>query len=70
MKCDICNKEIVAKQGTWNRQYWQINAAVSGDYMELKGHKICCENVNQLVVIPNRFRLMRNKKIIKAIFSE
>ncbi len=57
MKCQICKKEV--KPTTEYVGDWSINAAiVSGDFIELKGHKVCCESVNDLVVIPNRMKLL------------
>tara|TARA_Y100000034_G_C6871537_1_gene397978 strand:- start:927 stop:1094 length:168 start_codon:yes stop_codon:yes gene_type:complete len=49
-KCDICGKE--------QKDDWTCNAAVIGTYLEIKGHQQCVEAVNQLVVIPNRMKVM------------
>jgi hypothetical protein len=54
MKCEICSKKLSAEE---INNPWSINAAVLGEYIELTGHKICCEAVNQCVVIPNRVRV-------------
>ena len=50
MKCMICNEEVKEKE-------YFCNGAVLGEYIELKGHKVCVDNVDSLVVIPNRLRL-------------
>ena len=57
--CMICGKEV-----TKDKRYavrYRCNGAVVDEYIELKGHPTCVENVNRLVVIPNRFRLMQMK---------
>ena len=51
MECSICGNE--------QNDDWTCNAAVLGDYIEIKGHKQCIEAVNEFVVIPNRIRLIQ-----------
>ena len=55
--CMICGKKVT-KDKPYAGEY-SCNGAVVGEYIELKGHPTCVENVNHLVVIPNRFRLMQ-----------
>lgn len=50
MDCMICEKPVKGKE-------WFCNGAVLGDYLELKGHRTCIDNLDQKVVIPNRIRL-------------
>ncbi|MFH1585793.1 MAG: hypothetical protein ABIB79_03435 [archaeon] len=57
MKCDICGKQVTGEE-LYQGEKWQINGAVLGEYISVTGHKTCCEAVNSIVVIPNRFRLM------------
>jgi len=52
MKCNICGKEVKEEP-----LIYSCNGAVLGDYIRVKGHKICVDNVDNLVVIPNRIRL-------------
>lgn len=56
MKCPICGKEVKSKE-LYKDDYEQINVAVIGNVIDLQGHKICLQNVNTLVVIPNRLRI-------------
>jgi hypothetical protein len=48
----ICQKTV--EEG----KVWFCNGAVLGEYMELKGHKTCINNVDNIVVIPNRIRMV------------
>jgi len=57
--CDICGKA--------QEDDWYCNAAVVGEYIEIKGHKRCIESVNNLVVIPNRLRVL---KLSSGIFNK
>lgn len=59
MKCQICEKEITEKQ--WKGGYF-INACVVGNVINLRGHEKCLRNVDDLVVIPNRFRIISGLK--------
>ena len=56
--CMICGKEVAGPQGATSRWEWAIDGAVIGERIELRGHKICLENLDNLVVIPNRLRLI------------
>lgn len=59
MKCNVCGKEVKKPEEMFQGKIpWVVNGAVLGEYITVEGHKTCCENVNQLVVIPNRLRLM------------
>ncbi len=55
--CNICGKKVEKSQG-YSGFYYTANGAVVGKYIEMKGHKTCVENVDQLVVIPNRKRIL------------
>lgn len=61
MKCCICGKEIISKE-LYKGDFEAINGAVVGDYIEIKGHKTCCQAVDELIVIPNRLRIMNLKE--------
>jgi hypothetical protein len=54
-KCKICGQEIKSDV-LYEGDYDQINISAiwPGDSLDLDGHKICLENINRLVVIPNR----------------
>lgn len=56
MKCAICNGEIKSNK-LYAGDFECINGAVLGDTIEVKGHKTCCQAVDNLVVLPNRLRL-------------
>ncbi len=56
--CMLCGKEVEEKHGATPLQEWFVDGAVLGERIDLRGHKTCLENVNKLVVIPNRVRLM------------
>lgn len=59
MKCMICEKEVIpTKEYTLYEARWQVNGAVLGDDIELNGHKECLQNVEELVVFPNRLRFI------------
>ena len=63
--CMICGQEVEEAQVATPRWEWTINGAVIGKRIDLSGHKICLENLNNLVVIPNRLRLMEILKRMK-----
>jgi hypothetical protein len=63
--CMICGLEVREVQDVSATWEWDINGAVIGERIDLKGHKICLENLNNLVVIPNRLRLMEEIKKMK-----
>jgi hypothetical protein len=65
--CMICGQEVGEAQGATSRWEWTINGTLIGKRIDLSGHKICLENLNNLVVIPNRLRLMG---IIKKMKEE
>lgn len=58
IKCVICGRECSGK--------YSCNGAVLGDYIELKGHKTCIDNVDNLVVIPNRIRFMGFERYMRG----
>ena len=53
--CKICGQEIISGI-LYEGDYDQINISViwPGNNLDLDGHKTCLENINKLVVIPNR----------------
>ena len=51
----ICGRKI--EENYPGGRYF-CNAAVLGEYLEISGHKTCVDNVDNIVVIPNRIRLM------------
>ena len=53
MNCEICGQECVTDL---DKKY-SCNGAVLGGYIQIKGHKVCVDNVDNKVVIPNRLRL-------------
>jgi hypothetical protein len=63
--CNICGKEVETNGWVETLEGKRIkcpldyfaNGAVLGAYIEMKGHRTCVDNVNNMVVIPNRFRL-------------
>ncbi len=55
MKCQICGKKV--EKDIKTKKVWGINAAVIGSTIHIKGHKACLQNVDKLIVIPNRMRL-------------
>ncbi len=59
-KCSICN-EPVKSDFFGNGMPYMINGAVDGEYIEVYGHRTCVLNVDRLVVIPNRRRLMERR---------
>ncbi len=56
--CWICGKPV-KRVDLWPcGDSDRINGAVVGDYIELRGHRACLDNVDRLVVVPNRLRLI------------
>jgi hypothetical protein len=62
-KCQICGKELVKPQGG-AAYFWYINASVNitGMPIVIYGHKTCLENINNLVVLPQRTMFLTDKK--------
>lgn len=57
-KCDICGLEVKPDESYFaGTKRWFINASIVGEPITLEGHKHCMEQVNNLVVIPNRIKL-------------
>lgn len=73
MKCDICEKEVdkaeeMKYQFWWKTMdYWMINASVTGHANILKGHRVCLQNVDQQIVIPERIKLIQYLREADAI---
>jgi hypothetical protein len=62
--CDICRKEVKNRQGSFHRKEWFINAAVVGSCIPLEGHRVCLQNVDKLIVIPNRIQFIVYQDIL------
>ncbi len=61
MRCMICGNEVITtKEYTLYRDRWVINGAVTaiGSRINIAGHKECCENVENLIIFPNRTRII------------
>lgn len=65
--CMICGKEIKEKHGIFPLREWIINRAILGELINLRGHKICLENIEKLVMVPNGFRLIEIEKVVKKM---
>jgi hypothetical protein len=52
-RCKVCGKEVP------EREWFSINAGVTGDVKVLWGHPACVNNVDELVVLPNRLDFYR-----------
>ena len=55
--CSICGKPVEQRDLFPNGMPDSINGAVVGDYINIYGHPTCVQNVNKIVVIPNRLRV-------------
>ncbi len=65
--CMVCGKEVGPKE--FDRAHWphgmdRINGAVVGELIKIAGHTTCVHNVNDLVVIPNRIRVLMLQKLV------
>ncbi len=67
--CDICGSEVKEMPGVPSGFGRTINVAILGESLEVKGHSACLENVNNLVVIPNRARLLEITEGIKIFLK-
>ncbi len=67
VNCDICGKKVKERQGFPEPMTfeWTINSGIVGPVIPLKGHKVCLENVNDLVVRPNRRMLGEILNMVK-----
>jgi hypothetical protein len=54
--CNICGKKVV-KDGSCDGLDYSINCAVVGKNIQMSGHRTCVENLNQMVLLPNRIRI-------------
>jgi len=57
-KCLICEKPVQQADLGSNGMPDTINGPVVGDYIGIYGHKTCVQNVDKLVVLPNRMRMI------------
>ena len=57
-KCSICGKQVQNEDLWSNGMPDCINGAVVGHYIEIYGHRTCVQNVDNLVVTPNRIRIL------------
>jgi hypothetical protein len=57
-KCKICDQDIQSNV-LYQEDYDQMNIATiwPGNDINLDGHKKCLDNINKLVVIPNRYKV-------------
>jgi len=55
--CSVCGKPVAKSHLFVNGMPDMINGAVKGNYIEVYGHPTCVQNVNNLVVQPNRLRV-------------
>ena len=68
--CSICGKEI-EKPDRWPAgNLDMINGAVIGEYLAIKGHKECLDNVDRMVVGINRMRVYSLIDLLKKRFEE
>jgi len=49
--CDICGKEVKGERVD------SSNAAITGEFIQIEGHKVCLNNVNRIVLVPNQMRI-------------
>jgi hypothetical protein len=63
--CPICGQPV-EKSGLWiNEMPDMINGAVLGECIEIYGHRVCVQNADNLIVMPNRARLIEFSEKIK-----
>jgi hypothetical protein len=67
--CSICGRKVRKSALTANTKPDRINGAVIGAYIEVRGHRTCVQNVNE-IVIKNRARIESVVKDIKKEISE
>lgn len=60
-KCLICGKTVEEVDLLPNGMPDMINGAVVGEYIEVYGHSTCVHNVDKIVVMPNRGRVIASK---------
>jgi hypothetical protein len=56
-KCLICGKPVEQAELMSDGMPDSINGAVIGDYIDVYGHRTCIQNVDRVVVVPNRMRV-------------
>jgi len=61
-ECVICGLPVDESKG----RYSMINGAVVGNYIKVKGHEKCLKNVDRIVVLQNRLRML----VAQDLFSE
>jgi hypothetical protein len=70
VECSICGKEV-QKSDRWpNGELDMINGAVIGEYLAIKGHKECLENLDRIVIGVNRMRVYSFIDSLKQRFEE
>ena len=67
--CSICGKRVRKSALMPKAKPDRINGAVIGAYIEVRGHRTCVQNVNE-IVIKNRARIESVVKDIKKEISE
>jgi len=55
--CPICEQEVTGDQLYYNGELYEINCSTlwAIGYLPIAGHKRCMENINNLIIIPNRY---------------
>jgi len=66
--CLICEKEVEQEDIMPNGGAYSINGAVLGRYTKIYGHRTCIDNVNRLVVLESRSRLVSLLEEIRKQF--
>ena len=67
--CSICGKNVRKSALMPKAKPDRINGAVIGAYIEVRGHRTCVQNVNE-IVIKNRARIESVVKEIKKEITE
>ena len=59
-RCMVCGREVP------EREWFFINAGVTGNFMDLGGHSTCMNNVDNLIVGPNRIYFLEMIELISC----
>lgn len=70
MFCSICGKKVEQSDLMDNGEPDMINGAVTGEYIEVRGHRACVRNVDQIVVLENRVRIISFIDLLKKKLEE
>ncbi len=69
-KCSICGRSVEKADLLPNGMPDSRNGAVIGETIKLVGHRICMENVDNIVVKQNRIRIYSLIKELRERFSK